>query len=584
MPVLPIRDFGGYRILRAIGAVALSAACLGWGALAAAQTLTAAQQRGQYMERLSDCMACHTQPGGTPFAGGREIGTPFGTLSSPNITPDKDTGIGGWTDDQFYRALHDGVGRGGGYLYPVMPYTSYTRMTRDDVLAIKAYLDSLKPVYAPRAPSGMSFPFNIRASLFVWRELYFRPGDYKPNPAKSAEWNRGAYLVSGPGHCGECHSPRDLLGGIESARSLSGGQVQQWLAPNISSDKLAGIGARSIEDIVSFLKTGANAKMGVAFGPMAEVVHDSLRYATDADARAIAVYLKDSPDRPGTAAPAAAAAGAAPPASTAASVGTSMARGQQLYLANCSACHQDNGRGIQGSVPNLAGNAALLADDPKDAIVAVLQGLRGTGDYGHMPGFAGALDDQDVAAIINYVRTSWGDKAPANATPAAVASLRTVSTVGAAGTEAARAFDCPAVGSPTIVAALATPGQANFLATDDGAYLNQRVAEMVTQIRQQQPGISDANLANTMNAAFCPAVANQANLSVSDKRARLAQLNAAVQRQIAAAAPAPKQTVTATVPLDAATAQALYNAAAAQKQSPDAYMADLLEKAAKTPK
>jgi mono/diheme cytochrome c family protein len=230
------------------------------------------------MERASDCMACHTQTGGTPFAGGRAIGTPFGTLYSSNITPDADTGIGSWTDDQFYAALHDGVGHGLGYLYPVMPYTSYTKMTREDVLAIKAYLFSLKPVFSPLPPNGLSFPFDIRATLFVWRELFFRPGTFVANPAHSPEWNRGAYLVEGPGHCGECHSPRNALGATETSASLSGGQVQQWVAPNISSDPLSGIGDRSIADIATFLRKGSYRTMGVAFGPMQEVVHDSLRY------------------------------------------------------------------------------------------------------------------------------------------------------------------------------------------------------------------------------------------------------------------------------------------------------------------
>ncbi|MGE3481416.1 MAG: c-type cytochrome [Gammaproteobacteria bacterium] len=531
-----------------------------------ARPAASSQPAGLYMEQLSDCMACHTRPGGTPFAGGREIGTPFGTVTSPNITPDKDTGIGGWSEETFYRALHDGIGHDGQYLYPVMPYTSYTRMTREDVAAIKAYLDTLKPVFAPRAPNNLSFPFNIRASLLVWRELFFHPGAYQPNPARSAEWNRGAYIVQGPGHCGECHSPRDMLGGIESARSLSGGVVQQWLAPNISSDKLAGIGARSVDDIVTFLRTGADSRLGVAFGPMAEVVHDSLRYATDADIRAVAVYLKDGPDRPATAAAGSSASQA------------DLAQGQHLYLANCAVCHQDNGRGIPGTVANLSGNAALLAEQPHDAIVAVLQGLQGSGGYGQMPSFAGALNDRQISDIINYIRTAWPRKAPANATPAMVANLRGAASVGAAGTEAARAFDCPPVGSSTLPAALATPAQANFLATDDAAFLNQRVMEMVGQIRAQQPGISDANLANTMNAAFCPAVANRTDLSSAQKRATLLRLNDLVQQQIAAARVPSGSTVVATVPLGATTAQALYNAAAAHHQTADAYIAELLKK------
>ena len=380
-------------------------------------------------------------------------------------------------------------------------------------------------MFAPRRAERVGLSLNIRPSLFVWRELFFHPGTYQPNPKHSADWNRGAYIVEGPGHCGECHSPRNILGGTETQAGLSGGVVQQWLAPNISSDPLAGVGDRSVADIETFLHTGADRPMGVAFGPMAEVVHNSLRYATKDDIHAIAVYLKEGPDRT-----AAVVTGVATP--------TQLRQGRHLYLTNCAQCHQDNGRGIPGAVADLAGNAALAADQPNDVIVAVLQGLQGTGGYGRMPSFAGALTDANIADIVNYVRTAWKDKAPANATPQLVASARANSNVGAAGTEAARDFDCPQVGSGVLPGALATAAQANFLGSDDGAFLNQRVVEMVTQLRQQQPGISDAQLSNTMNAAFCPAVANRGDLSTGAKRAMLVRLNTLVQDQIAAAAPA----------------------------------------------
>lgn len=529
---------------------------------------------GLYVERLADCMACHTIPGGTPFAGGREISTPFGSITSPNITPDRDTGIGGWSDDAFYRALHDGIGQHGEYLYPVMPYTSYTRMTREDVLAIKTYLMTLKPVFAPSAGNDLAFPFDIRATLFGWRELFFTPGTYQANPNHSAEWNRGAYIVQGPGHCGECHSPRNLLGATERSASLSGGTVAQWLAPNISSDPLQGIGAKSLADIEAFLKSGADKALGVAFGPMAEVVHDSLRYATAADIHAIAVYLKEGPDR------AAPATGATPAASAA-----GLAAGQKVYLANCAQCHQDNGRGIPGAVANLAGNAAIKAQNPNDVIVAVLQGLQGPGGgYGQMPGFAGALSDQDVANVANYIRTTWQNQAPANVTPAMVASARAVSRVGAAGTEAARDFDCPSVGTGTVPDALASPGAADFLATDDGAYFSQRVLELVSMTLQKQPGISVASLANMMNAAMCPTVAAMSNLSAAAKRSKLLQLDAQVRQQYAAAAPAPATHVVVSVPLAPNVAQAVHDAAAVSHQTPNAYLSDLIAKQTGTKK
>ena len=258
-------------------------------ALAAAADEPSLIDKGQYISRLADCEACHTRTGGTPFAGWLTMCAPFGSLTTPNITPDPDTGIGHWSDEEFHRAVTDGIGRHGEYLYPAMPFTSYTKMTRSDVLAVKAYLFSLKPVYAPRAPNDMAFLFDIRWTLVVWRELYFHPGVYEPNPNRSAQWNRGAYVVEGPGHCGECHSPRNIFGATETRYSLAGGEVGKWLAPNISANPRWGIGDRSVSDIVIFLKTGAQKTEGVAFGPMAEVVHDSLRYASPADLQAIAV-------------------------------------------------------------------------------------------------------------------------------------------------------------------------------------------------------------------------------------------------------------------------------------------------------
>lgn len=537
----------------------LTAATIAGPAAAADDTVA----HGQYMTRAADCMPCHTQPGGTPFAGGLQIGTPFGSLSSPNITPDPDTGIGRWSDDDFDRALHEGLGHSGEYLYPVMPYPSYTKMTREDVLAIKAYLFTLKPVFAPRAPSAMDFPFNIRAGLFIWRELFFRPGVYEYKPDHSAEWNRGAYLVEGPGHCGACHSPRNLMGGTEVSESLAGGAVQDWLAPNISSDPLDGIGDKSLPDIVTFLRSGADKAMGVAFGPMAEVVHESLHYLTDEDVRAIAVFLKEGPERQNIVAASSATA-------------ADLRAGQHLYLANCAECHQDNGRGIPGAVPNLAGNAAVTADQPRDIIVAVLQGLQGTGGYGQMPSFAGALSDKNIADIANYIRAGWRNKAPANATPTMVASLRAVANVGAAGSEAARDFDCPRVGSGTISNVIADPAQANFIAGGDPSEVGSRIDELISSLRTQQPGISDAALTNTVNAAFCPAVANAQGLSNAQKRARLMQLNERVQQDIATYVAPPEGHVVATVRLRPSLAQLLANQAASRHLSPAEYMAQVL--------
>ena len=477
-------------------------------------------KQGEYMMRAADCMACHTQPGGTPFAGGRAIGTPFGQLYSPNITPDIDTGIGKWSDDQFYAALHDGVGHGVGYLYPVMPYTSYTRMTREDVLAIKAYLFSLKPVFSPMKPNGLNFPFDIRATLFVWRELFFRPGTYVADPAHDAQWNRGAYLVLGAGHCGECHSPRNLMGAVISKDSLAGGQVQQWTAPNISASPLQGIGDRSVADLAAFLRTGSSASMGTAFGPMAEVVHDSLSFLTEADVTAMAVYLKDTAPR----------ASVAPP-SNATTAG--LLRGRTLYLQNCGQCHQDNGRGIPGVIPNLAGNAVITSPKPNDIAAAILNGLKSASGL-QMPGFAGALSNQDVADISNYIRVSWNNLANPDSSAALVANVRQLSDLGVAGSEAARAFDCPKVGGAAVPGALTTASDVALLA--GAADPTARIAELLTALRQQQPGISNAALTNGAVAAFCPIIANS-GLSLTEKRARMLQVSGIITEEVTAIRP-----------------------------------------------
>lgn len=540
---------------------------VGWMlAIAPSAIAQGSSNNGEYLMRAADCMACHTRPGGTPFAGGREVGTPFGTISSPNITPDPDTGIGRWTDDQFVAALRDGIGRHREYLYPVMPYTSYARMTRADVLAIKSYLFTLKPVFAPRAPSGIGFPFDIRASLVVWRELYFRPGEFRPDPARSAEWNRGAYLVTGPAHCGECHSPRTILGGTEASRSLSGGAVQNWRAPNISSDPLAGLGDKSMADVVAFLKTGANKKFGVAFGPMAEVVHDSLAYLNAADLNAMAVYLKDSPDR-------------ARPAPLDAASAASIVSGQKLYVQNCSACHQDNGRGIPGAVANLAGNAAISAAQPNNLVLAVLKGLTGTGGYGSMPGFAGALNDREVADLANYVRTAWGNRGAADTTPAIVASVRAGANVGLGGTDAAREFECPKVGSGIIPGALATPEQVARLAS--GTDTENQMDAMIAATRAANPDGSVAVVVNTLNAAYCPAIANAPGMDNAARRAALARFNQMVLARVLGTQPAlysAAERVLITAPLPSPIADLVNNAAAAERLTPGQWIARLVTK------
>lgn len=392
----------------AVLASALPALAQQKSAPAAAQTLA---QRGEYLARAGDCVSCHTAPGGQPYAGGLRLDTPFGYMLSPNITPDRETGIGNWTANDFYRALHHGVNKRGQDLYPTMPFDFYTKVTRADIDAIFAYLRTVKPVRNAVEVNHLDFPFNIRMSMIGWRELYFRQGTFKPDPSKSASWNRGAYLVEGLGHCSDCHSPRNLLGGIEKSKDYTGAVVDGWFALNLTSDITTGLGAWSVDDIATYLKTGAYPGKTTVLGPMAEVVQNSLSYLTDADLKAIAEYLKsipaDSRLRTGR-------------------KGLDVARqaGAKLYIDNCAGCHQSQGRGIPNVFPPLAGNGVVLAPDPANIFKVVLGGIPAQGKYAPMPSFAGVLTDEQITAIANYVRTSWGNNAPPNATPDMAAKLR----------------------------------------------------------------------------------------------------------------------------------------------------------------
>jgi mono/diheme cytochrome c family protein len=367
--------------------------------------------RGAYLAWAGDCVSCHTAPGGQPYAGGYKLDTPFGYLLSPNITPDAVTGIGRWTADDFWRALHQGVNQRGQDMYPVMPFDFYTRVTREDSDAIFAYLRSVPAVNNAVVVNHLRFPFNQRWSMAVWRELYFSPGSHKPDPAKSAAWNRGAYLVEGLGHCSACHSPRNALGGIEKDKAYTGATIDGWFALNLTSELHTGLGSWTVEQIATYLKTGAVAGKTTALGPMALVVKNSTSQMSEADLSAMATYLKDIPAnstlRQGKPAP-----------------DPTRAAGAALYLDHCAGCHQAGGRGMPGVFPPLAGNGVVLASDPADILKVVLHGVPAQGKYVPMPAFAGQLKDQQVADLANYLRTSWGNGAAANATAAMAARLR----------------------------------------------------------------------------------------------------------------------------------------------------------------
>ena len=373
-------------------------------------------ERGRYLAVLSDCSACHTAPGGASFAGGLALQTPFGKLVAPNITPDPDTGIGNMTNDEFLAVLHEGRGHNGKRLYPAMPYPAYTRMTDDDVLAIRAYLATVAPVNNLVVANQLPFPLNIRLAMVFWNALNFTPGRYQPNLQKSAAWNRGAYIVESAAHCGTCHTPKTLLGGDKNNVALSGATLQGWFAPDVTNDPHKGIGGWSKDDLVQYLKTGTN-KWTLASGPMAEAVSHSTSRMADDDIQAVATYLKDSGE----------GGSGVKPAPVAAS-DNAMRAGAAIYKDSCAACHRDSGEGEINLFPRLAGSALVQSDDPTTLARVVLHGTRAVSTSSAptapaMPAFDWRLGDAQVAAVLTYVRNSWGNAA-ASVSTSAVASQR----------------------------------------------------------------------------------------------------------------------------------------------------------------
>ena len=365
-------------------------------------------ERGRYLATVGDCVACHTVPGGTPFAGGRAIETPFGTLLSPNLTPDRATGIGTWSDADFVRAVRTGIDDNGAHLYPALPYPYFARATVPDVLAIRAYLATLDPASSPVDTNQLRFPFSIRATLIVWNALNFTPGVFKPDAGQSDEWNRGAYLVEGLGHCGACHTAKSATGGDKAGRILQGGVLNGWYAPPLDGSPRTGLGSWPVEQVVAYLKTGANDRQTAA-GPMAEVVSLSTSHMTDADLHAIAIYLKARP------------AGGDPPVPALGAADARMQAGAALYTDNCSACHAPAGSGAAGLFPALRGSAAIQARDPATLVRVVLQGVQaGATDAAPtgaaMPAFGWRLTDAQVADVLTYTRNAWGNAAAAIST------------------------------------------------------------------------------------------------------------------------------------------------------------------------
>jgi mono/diheme cytochrome c family protein len=380
-------------------------------------------ERGAYLARAADCEACHTAQRGKPYAGGLGINLPFGTLYTTNITPDKETGIGNYSDQDFLNAVHRGIRHDGVRLYPAMPYASYTFMTDADALAIKAYLFSLPAVRAPVPANTLTFPFNQRWSMIFWSAVFNPDTRFEPDSSKTPEWNRGAYLAEALAHCGECHTPRNLAFALDNRKKFAGAVTAGWRAFNVSPDKASGVGGWRDEDLVSYLSIGHATGHGSASGPMGEAVEHSFSYLAPEDVRAMVAYLRTvpaiaSPDLPATLAPPA-------PASHKDGGGTSDPRGKMVFEGACVSCHGWTGQSAISPFATLTG--AWAVNDPTATNVAqiVISGTRRTNppEAISMPAFGNAYTDAEIAAVANYVTARFGARG-SSLTAQDVAGLR----------------------------------------------------------------------------------------------------------------------------------------------------------------
>ncbi|WP_020178112.1 cytochrome c [Methylopila sp. M107] len=385
-------------------------------------------ERGRYLTAAADCAACHTVPGGKPFAGGVPFELPFGTIYSTNITADQKTGIGDWSDDDFVRALHKGVAKDGSNLYPAFPYTSYTGLTRDDAVAIKAYLFSLAPENAPAKENTLGFPFNQRWAMKFWNVAFLDQKRFRADPKLSETENRGAYLATALGHCGECHTPRNI-GFALSGKDLAGTEIKGWRAYNITPDKETGIGAWSDEQIASYLASGHAEGRGAASGPMAEVIANSTKFLTKDDVSALVAYLRKVEPRKSDDGVKVAAAPQSMLTSTAWAAAPSGAEGglgSRIFQGACASCHQWNGKGQQTPYAGLAGTRAVNDPEGVNLVQVMLEGsdLRAVHQAAWMPKFGEAYTDAELAAVANYVIAHFGGK-EGKVTPEKVAERRT---------------------------------------------------------------------------------------------------------------------------------------------------------------
>ena len=460
---------------------------------------------GKYLADAAHCSACHTSRSDRPYAGNLPFRTKFGTLYSSNITPDPATGIGRWTEAQFTAALRDGKGSHGEYLYPAMPYVEFTKITDADVHALWAYFRTVAPVVQKPHANQMKFPFDVRLGIGAWQAVYLKKGRYVDDPSQTPQWNRGAYLVGSLGHCSACHTPKNFAMAEKKGHMLQGGEIDNWFAPDISGGRFSGIQNWSQEQVFNYLKTGHNAKNLAAVGPMLQTIAQGTSKLDDGDLQAIAFYLKNQ----------VATAEAPLPKSDSAWNADRRAAGATVYVQHCQSCHGADGQGADGVAPALAGNTAITSKGADTVVHAVLQGFAPQGRWGVMPSFTQTLDAQEISDVVNYVRTAWGARAPANATPTLVNSMRFAGVATEPGVQSA--LVCPS--APTDQLDADTLREVGGLAARPGSEAA-GAKVLLGHYRARHPGISASETITALAGAYCRDVMAHPGGSYVDKQQR----------------------------------------------------------------
>ena len=456
---------------------------------------------GKYLTDMGDCAGCHNADGGRPWAGGQYMAMPFGSISTPNISSDARTGLGRYDDKAFIRLMRNGVGVDGENIYPAMPYPWYRTLSDKDILAIKAYLMSTEPVYAPRLPNKIWFPFNIRLVLAPYDWLFNTQERFKPDPKLTASQNHGRWIVDGLEHCGECHNNRNFLGNTSWALRLHGGPITKWYAPSLLGDKIDGLGSFTDDDLVAYFQKGYSTRMGTVAGPMAEMVDISSSKLPLSDLRDITAYLRTLPNDLSAYRPRQRPSRSGP-----------MVAGAQVYLTHCAMCHQVDGKGIPNVIPALDGNGMVTAYGPQDVLRVIYEGLPARGPWAVMPGVGSAMTDQEVVDVANYVRQSWGNGAPANATLLLAGLIRHDTGTLLSGT---RPDGCPPLAQEDLKRVLAdrSTGVADLL---DGMTLPtmlQRTHKIVAAEHAAAPQMRKDEIVNGLTVAYCPIAASDKTIS-----------------------------------------------------------------------